>query len=145
MKYSKKTVNKVLIWGGGLLILIIMLYVLNKYFGKEYFKIKCNSGKKLIHGKCQSVTKTATKVAPVASVAPVAPVDPINKNCKEAIAKGALASESPPYDLSKCLPEKCTTNNCDDLCLNGLGVYYENPKYYGLPGCYHFEVGDGAY
>ena len=35
MNYSKK--DSMLIWGGGILILLIMLYVLNKYFNKEYF------------------------------------------------------------------------------------------------------------
>jgi len=40
MKLSKKAVNKFLIYGGSILIFIIMLYVLNKYLTNEYFYAK---------------------------------------------------------------------------------------------------------
>lgn len=74
MKLSKKLSNKFLIYGGSILIFIIMIYVLNKYLTNEYFYAK---------PVAKPAAKTAAKtVAKPAAAKPTAiGILPKNGNC----------------------------------------------------------------
>ena len=58
MKVSKKTINKTLIWGGSILIIMVIFYILNRFLNKESFqsasriRIACTNGKFELNGKC---------------------------------------------------------------------------------------------
>jgi hypothetical protein len=71
MILSKKTINKTLIWGLSIfLVVIIILYIINRSFDKETFGPRVNPKKKVAVQKVVAVPKVEVVAVPKVEVVP---------------------------------------------------------------------------